>query len=50
MLTCGQLDDFSSDLLSVQDAEQRLSRAEAATLSPSQEQQQTGQRLKLQLQ
>lgn len=31
-----------SDLLSVKDAEQRLSRAQTATLSPSEEQQQTG--------
>lgn len=47
---CGQINDFSSDLLLVKDAEQRLSRAQAATLSPSQEQQQTRQRLELQLQ
>lgn len=46
----GQLNDFSSDLLSVKDAEQRLGRAQTATLSPSQEQQQTRQRLELQLQ
>ncbi|KAF3845313.1 hypothetical protein F7725_008476, partial [Dissostichus mawsoni] len=39
----------SSDLLSVQDAEQRLGGAQAATLRPSQEQQQARQRLKLQL-
>lgn len=45
-----QLNDSCSDLLSVEDAEQRLSRAQAATLCPSQEQQQTGQRLELQLQ
>lgn len=46
----GQLNDFRSDLLSVKGAEQRLSRAQTSTLSPSQEQQQTRQRLELQLQ
>ena len=44
------MNDSSSDLLSVKYAEQRLSRAQAATLRPSQEQQETRQRLELQLQ
>lgn len=43
-----QLKDFRSDLLQVKDAEERLSRAQAATLSPPQEQEQAGQRLELQ--
>lgn len=42
--------DFGVDLLPVEDAEEHLSRVQAAALRPSQQQQQTGQRLELQLQ
>lgn len=47
---CGELNDSGCDLFFVKDAEQRLSRAQTATLRPSQQQQQTGQGLELQLQ
>lgn len=47
---CGELNDSGCDLFFVKDAEQLLSRAQTATLRPSQQQQQTGQGLELQLQ